>query len=72
VRILHEKLPGGGTTTFLQIQLPELPVLRDVVVSLVGDNGATSLDLRLDNLGCAPLDVPPGTYRMGLVYRPED
>ena len=72
VRILYEKLPGGATTTFLQIQLPELPVLRDVVVSLVGYNGATSHDLRLDNLGCAPLDVPPGTYRMGLVYKPED
>jgi len=71
VRVLHEQAPGGSVTTYLQIQLPELPMLRDVVLRLVRDDGTQSLDKRLDNLGCTPLEVDPGTYRIGLVYQPE-
>ena len=72
VRVLHEETPGGGVRTLLQFQLPELPLLRDFVLTLVGDEAGGSHEGRLDNLGCVALEVPPGMYRMGLVYQPED
>jgi hypothetical protein len=71
VRVLHEETPDGGVKTFLQFQLPELPLLRDFVLTLVGDEALGSHEGRLDNLGCVALEVPPGMYRLGLVYQPE-
>lgn len=72
VRVLHEEAPDGTARAYLQFQLPELPLLRDFVLTLVRDDGAGTHEARLDNLGCVPLEVAPGLYQMGLVYRPED
>ena len=72
VRVLHEDTVDGVSRTYLQFQLPELPLLRDFVLTLVREAAeGGSHEARLDNLGCVALEVPPGTYRMGLVYQPE-
>ncbi len=71
IRVLHEEAADGKTKTYLQFQLPELPLLRDFVLTLVRGEEGGSHEARLDNLGCVALEVPPGTYRMGLVYQPE-
>jgi hypothetical protein len=71
VRVLHEQAPGGEVKTLLQFQLPELPLLRDFVLTLVSEETGDSHEGRLDNLGCVALEVPPGLYRMGLAYQPE-
>jgi len=71
VRVLHEDDPGGEARTLLQFQLPELPMLRDFVLTLVVEETGESHEGRLDNLGCVALAVPPGLYRMGLSYQPE-
>jgi hypothetical protein len=71
VRVLHEDAIDGEARTYLQFQLPELPLLRDFVLTLVREEEGGTHEARLDNLGCVALEVPPGTYRMGLVYQPE-
>jgi hypothetical protein len=71
LRLLKEDTPGGGTRRFIQVQIPHIPVLRDVVLHLASDDGRT-FDLRLDAVGSAEIDVPPGTYSLGLVYQPEE
>jgi hypothetical protein len=71
VRVLHEEAPGGEVKTLLQFQLPELPLLRDFVLTLVSEETGESHEGRLDNLGCVALEVAPGLYRLGLAYQPE-
>jgi hypothetical protein len=70
VRVLREASPEGEPKTFLQVHLPNLPSLRDVVLSLVRDDGLIGYELRLDNLGSVEIDLAPATYRIGLVYQP--
>ena len=55
---------------FLQIQIPEIPFLRDIVLHVVAPSGKT-YDLRLDALGSTELNLPPGAYSLGLVYQPD-
>jgi hypothetical protein len=71
VRVLREASPEGEPKTFLQVHLPNLPSLRDVVLSLVRDDGLIGYELRLDNLGSVEIDLAPAIYRIGLVYQPE-
>lgn len=70
VRILHEEF-AGETRRFLQFQIPDIPILRDVVVHLVAPGSTVRRVLRLDRVGTVALDVPDGTYEFGLVYEPE-
>jgi hypothetical protein len=60
-----------GRKRYLQVQLPDLQNLSDIVVRLSSADGAGGRDLRLDGLGSAVFDVPPGLYRIGLLYAPE-
>ncbi len=70
VRILNEEMLGT-LTRYIQVQIPDIPILRDVMLRLVRQQDRQVVDLRLDALGSAVLDVPPGTYSLGLVYEPE-
>jgi hypothetical protein len=70
VRVFDEEGEGGARQRFLQVQLPDIPVLSDIVVHLSGAGGADH-KLRLDGLGSVPLDVPAGLYQIGLLYEPE-
>jgi hypothetical protein len=69
VRMLEEDVLGEHKL-FLQVHMPEIPILRDIVLRLVAYDGIT-FDLRMDALGSTELDVPAGTYSLGLVYEPE-
>jgi len=55
---------------FLQVQLPDIPILSDIVVHL-SEAGGADHRLRLDGLGSVPLDLPAGLYQIGLLYEPE-
>lgn len=68
VRVLTEEVLGERTR-YIQVQIPDIPILRDIVLRLARADGLTR-DLRLDALGSAKLDVPDGTYSLGLVYQP--
>jgi hypothetical protein len=70
MRILQEVGPDGRRRPFVQIQIPDIPLLRDVVLHLVPPAG-NGIDLRLDSLGSAELAVDPGVYTMGLLYQPQ-
>jgi len=72
IRVLSEEGLDGVVRRFVQVQLPDLPILRDIVLRLVPAQGGAHHDLRFDGLGTAELDVPPGTYGMGLLYEPGD
>ncbi len=69
LRILEER-DGPGSRRLIQIQLPDVPMPRHVVLHLLPRDGGPPLDLRLDLLGCAELQAPAGTYDLGLLYRP--
>jgi hypothetical protein len=69
IRILEEEAPDGELKSFIQVQLPEIAYLRNVVLRLMAADGTTR-DLRLDAVGSAELNVSPGTYTLGLVYQP--
>ncbi len=71
LRVFDEEGPDGARRSYLQVQLPDLPILSDIVVHLSPDHGGEGLRLRLDGLGSVPLDVPPGLYEIGLLYEPE-
>jgi hypothetical protein len=72
VRIFDEDASDGrGRRRFIQIHIPNIPILRDVVLKLV-EGDARTIDLRMDALGTAPLDVPSGKYSLGLVYQPQE
>ena len=71
LRVLREDTPAGPKT-YLQFQIPDLPRLRDVLVTLMREDGVIGYELRLDALGSAELRLSSGTYRIGLSYQPED
>jgi hypothetical protein len=71
VRILDETDLDGRQRHFLQVQIPDVPILREIVLRLVHAQTGATHDLRADALGSAELDVPAGTYGLGLVYEPE-
>jgi hypothetical protein len=68
IRILEEEVLGEPKI-FIQVHIPEIPFLRDIVLRLVADD-ETAYDLRLDAVGSAELNLPPGLYGLGLVYQP--
>ena len=72
VRVFDEDVPQQGKKRFLQVQLPDIPILSDIVVHIASDDGEVQHNLRLDGLGSGPLDLPPGLYRFGLLYSPEE
>jgi hypothetical protein len=71
VRIFDEEESHGVHRRYLQLQLPDIPLLSDIVVRLARADGSAQRELRLDGLGSVALDVPPGLYRIGLLYEPE-
>ena len=71
LRVLREDGPGG-LTTYLQFQIPDFPNLREVLVTLIRDDGAIGYEMRLDALGSVALRLSSGTWRLGLTYQPED
>jgi hypothetical protein len=71
LRILREDGPQGAKT-FLEFQIPDLPRLRDVVVTLMREDGAIGYELRLDALGSVELKLSSGTWRIGMTWQPED
>jgi hypothetical protein len=71
LRVFDEEGPDGRRRTFLQVQLPDLPILSDIVVHLSREEGGEERRLRLDGLGSVPLDLPPGLYEIGLLYEPD-
>jgi hypothetical protein len=71
LRVFDEEGLDGSHSAYLQVQLPDIPVLSDVVVHLAREGGGDERRLRLDGLGSVPLDVPPGLYDIGLLYEPD-
>ncbi len=70
LRVFDEDGPEGQRQVFLQVQLPDIPILSDIVVHL-SEAGGADHRLRLDGLGSVPLDLPAGLYQIGLLYEPE-
>jgi hypothetical protein len=70
LQVLREEGPGGPQT-YLQLQIPDMPNLRDVVVTLMRDDGMLGFEHRLDALGSVPLHMTSGTWNLGLTYQPE-
>jgi hypothetical protein len=70
LRVFDEDTPEGARQVFLQVQLPDIPILSDIVVHLSGE-GPNDFRLRLDGLGSVPLELPAGLYQIGLLYEPE-
>lgn len=71
LRVFEEDGADGARRRYLQVQLPDLQNLSDIVVRLSRQDGPGGRDLRLDGLGSALFDVPSGLYRIGLLYAPE-
>jgi hypothetical protein len=71
LRVFDEEGPGGVRRPYLQVQLPDIPVLSDIVIHLSREDGADERRLRLDRLGSVPFDLPPGLYTIGLLYEPD-
>jgi hypothetical protein len=71
LRIFDEEIADGARRRYLQVQLPDIQILTDIVVHLASEEAGLQLDLRLDGLGSTPLMVPPGLYRFGLLYSPD-
>lgn len=71
LRVFDEEAPDGVRGAYLQVQLPDIPILSDIVVHLSRDDGGDDRRLRLDGLGSVPFDVPPGLYEIGLLYEPD-
>ena len=70
LRVFEEESADGQRQVFLQVQLPDIPILSDIVVHLSPEGGRAQR-LRLDGLGSVPLQLPPGLYQIGLLYEPE-
>jgi hypothetical protein len=70
LRVFEETGEDGAPQLFMQVQLPDIPNLSDIVVHLTDGNGGDH-SLRLDGLGSVPLRLPAGTYQIGLLYEPE-
>ncbi|HEX9185692.1 MAG TPA: hypothetical protein VGB87_01385 [Vicinamibacteria bacterium] len=71
LRVFDEEGPDGTHHPYLQVQLPDIPVLSDVVVHLSPEDGSEERRLRLDGLGSVPFDLAPGLYSIGLLYEPD-
>jgi hypothetical protein len=71
LRVFEEEGPDGRGRPYLQVQLPDIPVLSDIVVHLSRADGGDERRLRLDGLGSVPFDLPPGLYEIGLLYEPD-
>jgi hypothetical protein len=71
LRVFDEEGPDGVRRTYLQVQLPDIPILSDIVVHLSPQDGGLDRRLRLDGLGSVPFDVPPGLYEIGLLFEPD-
>ncbi len=71
IRIFEDQEFGGGRTRYLQVQLPDIPILSDIVIRLSREDGS-GRDLRLDGLGSARFDLEAGRYGLGLIYEPEE
>jgi hypothetical protein len=68
LRVLEEEAIGEASR-LVQVHVPGLARLSDVVLQLVREDGASHA-LRLDSLGSAELAVPAGLYSLGLSYDP--
>ena len=71
LRVFDEDGPDGVRRPYLQVQLPDIPNLNDIVVHLSPTDGSEGRRLRLDGLGSVPFEVPPGLYQIGLLYEPD-
>ena len=71
IRIFEDQEFGGVPERYLQVQLPDIPILSDIVIRLSREDG-TVKDLRLDGLGSARFDLAAGHYGLGLIYEPEE
>lgn len=71
LRVFDDDGPDGVRRAYLQVQLPDIPILSDIVVHLSREDGSDDRRLRLDGLGSVPFDVPPGLYEIGLLYEPD-
>ncbi len=71
LRVFDEEGPDGVWRAYLQVQLPDIPVLSDIVIHLSPEDGSDERRLRLDGLGSVPLELPPGLYVIGLLYEPD-
>jgi len=71
IRVFDEEGSDGVHHSYLQVQLPDIPNLSDIVVHLSPDGGGGERRLRLDGLGSVRFDLPPGLYQIGLLYEPE-
>jgi hypothetical protein len=69
IRIFRDAL--GEHRRLIQVQVPGIADLRNVVLHLASTTGGGEHDLALDGLGAARLDVPDGCYALGLSYDPE-
>jgi hypothetical protein len=72
IRFLKERTDRDRIRRLIQLQIPDIPILRDVVLHLAPQNGRTGIDLRLDALGTVEVDLEPGGYSLGLVYQPDE
>ncbi len=70
IRVFEDQGFDGQSARYVQVQLPDIPILSDIVVRLTREDGTTT-DLRLDGLGSARLDLAPGLYSLGLIYEPD-
>jgi hypothetical protein len=70
LRIFEDTAHDGATHRFIQVHLPDIPMVKDVLLHLVDEVTGEDNPLRLDRLGSAPLVVPDGTYKLGLAYEP--
>jgi hypothetical protein len=70
LQIIQEESPGG-TKTYLQLQLPDLPRIQDVLLTLMREDGLIGYELRFDALGSVELHIVSGTWRIGMTYEPQ-
>jgi hypothetical protein len=70
IRVFHEEGSDGVTRQFLEIQVPDMRELTDVVIKMVGEQTGVHHDLRLDALGSTELKLPDDTWALGLLYEP--
>jgi hypothetical protein len=69
LRVLIEDV-AGQRQRLIQVHVPGLEKLSDVVLHLAPVTGGEGHALRLDALGASALDVPDGLYQLGLAYEP--
>jgi hypothetical protein len=71
IRVFDEEGPDGVRQRYLQVQLPDIPILSDIVLHVSRDGDGLERNLRFDGLGSVAFDLAPGLYRLGLLYEPE-